>query len=400
MINLESFHVFNWKKKPEKLKYFALFFRGLQHCKNLTELNLPTHFGDYANYTPNIKKLKVKGSLDFNLEDLNWIAKFKTLEILKLEVLRWENKEIDIEDYTGEMFNKLTHLKSLEMDDCSLMFEPDFLINIHEIIPSLETLVMEQGSDLCFPMDIDYLVEVLDSIGDVKNLCIKDYVNPFYLLNNTDFNRTEPTNLNEDQIKSIFETAMDIINKKFSIDSTSLKIVDNKYGWSIAKEKEKAPTMTQLHFKCTAKDEQGKTCTEFFLEKAEWEKHEKDGLKWIKNIVDELYSMDNVRILKRTTAMGYYDYNYLTALEKVTNHCDQLSKTTPRERYWRVRSKKIVLAQGAFERPLVFADNDRPGIMMASAGKKYLSRYGVLPGKSVVLFTFFYLNLEPYFPHH
>ena len=44
--------------------------------------------------------------------------------------------------------------------------------------------------------------------------------------------------------------------------------------------------------------------------------NEKDGLKWIKNIVDELYSMDNVRILKRTTAMGYYDYNYLTALEK------------------------------------------------------------------------------------
>ena len=115
--------------------------------------------------------------------------------------------------------------------------------------------------------------------------------------------------------------------------------------------------------------------------------NEKDGIKCIKNIVDELYSMDNVRILKRTTAMGYYDYNYLTALEKVTNHCDQLSKTLPRERYWRVRSKKIVLAQGAFERPLVFADNDRPGIMMASAGKKYLSRYGVLPGKSVVLFT-------------
>ena len=65
--------------------------------------------------------------------------------------------------------------------------------------------------------------------------------------------------------------------------------------------------------------------------------------------------------------MGYYDYNYLTALEKVTNHHVEFSSTLPRERYWRIRSKKVILAQGAFERPLVFADNDRPGIMMASA---------------------------------
>jgi hypothetical protein len=177
------------------MKYFARFFYGLQHCKNLTELSLPTHFGDYASYTPNIKKLKVKGSLEFNLEDLDWIAKFEKLEILKLEVLRWEGKEIDIEDYTRRMFGKLTHLKNLELDDCSLMFEPDFLVNIHEIIPSIETLVMEQGSDLCFPMDIDYLEEVLDSIGNIKHLSIKDYCVPFYLLNNEDFRRTLPNDL-------------------------------------------------------------------------------------------------------------------------------------------------------------------------------------------------------------
>ena len=115
--------------------------------------------------------------------------------------------------------------------------------------------------------------------------------------------------------------------------------------------------------------------------------NEKDGKKWLKKIIDELNGLANVVILKRTTAMGYYDYNYLTALEKVTNHHVEFSSTLPRERYWRIRSKKVILAQGAFERPLVFADNDRPGIMMASAGQKYLSRYGVLPGKSVVLFT-------------
>ncbi len=115
--------------------------------------------------------------------------------------------------------------------------------------------------------------------------------------------------------------------------------------------------------------------------------NEKDGKKWLKKIIEELNGLANVTILKRTTAMGYYDYNYLTALEKVTNHHAEFSSTLPRERYWRIRSKKVILAQGAFERPLVFADNDRPGIMMASAGQKYLSRYGVLPGKSVVLFT-------------
>ena len=108
---------------------------------------------------------------------------------------------------------------------------------------------------------------------------------------------------------------------------------------------------------------------------------------WIRIVREELESYEHVKLLNRTSAMGYYDYNYVTALEKVTNHHQELSKTLPRERYWRIRAKKIILAQGAFERPLVFADNDRPGIMMASAGMKYLCRYGVLPGKSAVLFT-------------
>ncbi len=109
--------------------------------------------------------------------------------------------------------------------------------------------------------------------------------------------------------------------------------------------------------------------------------------KYIKSIIDELQSMSNVTVLTRTTATGYYDYNYLTALQKVTNHWKELSKTVPRERFWRIRAKKVILAQGAFERPLVFSDNDRPGIMMASAARKYLNSYGVLPGKSITLFT-------------
>ena len=108
---------------------------------------------------------------------------------------------------------------------------------------------------------------------------------------------------------------------------------------------------------------------------------------WIQETIDELESLDNVTVLKRTTAMGYYDYNYLTALEKVTNHLPELVKNIPRERYWRIRSKKVILSQGAFERPLVFSGNDIPGVMMASAGQIYLKEYGVLSGKAVVLFT-------------
>ena len=285
MLNLETLHIMDDSGydyiEPDKIRYFAPFFRGLQDCKSLSELNLHTLFGDYADYTPNIKKLKVKGNWEFDLEDLDWIAKFEKLEILKLEQFRTEHKETDIEDFTRKMFGKLTHLKSLELDDCSLMYEPDFLMNIQEIIPSLKTLDMKQNSDVSFPMDVDYLVEVLDSIGNIKNLYVKGYCKgycvPFYILNNKDFDRTLTNNLDEDAIKSVFQTAMDIINKKFSIELTRFEIVDNEYGWTIKKDKGKPPTMTQLAYKCTFKDELGKTCTEFFAEKAKLEEHIRKG---------------------------------------------------------------------------------------------------------------------------
>ena len=223
MINLETLHVFDWKKKPEKLKYFALFFRGLQHCKTLSELILPMEFREYAKYTPNIKKLEIEGSSELPLEEVDWIANFEKLEILKLKFLRFKDKATDIKDFTAEMFGKLTHLKSLELNDCALMYEHAFLMNIHEIIPSLKTLIMTSDpSDSMFPMNIEYLVAVLDSIGNIKNLCIKgdSYGAPFYLLNNKCFDRTLPNNLDRNQIGCIFHDAFDIVNQKFSIDST------------------------------------------------------------------------------------------------------------------------------------------------------------------------------------
>ena len=246
MSNLETLHIMDDSGyvyiEPGKMKYFAHFFRGLQHCTNLSELNLAMPFGDYAEYIPNIKKMKVKGNSEFHLEDLEWIVKFEKLEILKLEMLKTEDKETNMEDFTKKMFGKLTYLKSLELDDCSLMYEPEFLINIHKMIPLLETLNMEQNFSKSFPMDANYLVEVLDSIGNIKNLCIKDWGVPFYILNNKDFDRI----LDEDEIKSVFQTAMDIINKKFSIELNRFEIVDKEYGWTIKKKEGKPATMTQV----------------------------------------------------------------------------------------------------------------------------------------------------------
>ena len=87
--------------------------------------------------------------------------------------------------------------------------------------------------------------------------------------------------MDEGQIRAIFHTAFDIINKKFSIDSTSLGIVDNQYGWSIKKDKGKPPTLTQLPFKCTWMGGfSDTTCTEFFAEKTKWEEHEAEESTW------------------------------------------------------------------------------------------------------------------------
>ena len=174
----------------------------------------------------------------------------------------------------------MTNLRILELDDCALMYQPEFLMNIHEIIPPLETLIMTTNLGEPVHMDVNYLIGVLDSIGNVKNLYIKGYGFQ-YLLNNKEFRRPVQKYLNEDQTLIILDRAMEVINKKFPINSTCFKIVDNETGWSIKKEEGKAPTMTKLPYKCTYKDDRewmggdGETCTEFFEEKAKFEEHMK-----------------------------------------------------------------------------------------------------------------------------
>ena len=96
-----------------------------------------------------------------------------------------------------------------------------------------------------------------------------------------------------------------------------------------------------------------------------------------------------VRIMTRTTAFGLYDYNTAGLLERVADH--QLGKRMskneylPRQRFWTVRAAFTIVATGALERHIAFANNDRPGIMTAAAARTYLNRYGVLAGQRIVL---------------
>jgi sarcosine oxidase subunit alpha len=108
---------------------------------------------------------------------------------------------------------------------------------------------------------------------------------------------------------------------------------------------------------------------------------------WIAGVVAELAAMPEVTLLPRTNVFGYMDHNYLTLMERVTDHLPERPAHLPRQRMWKVRAAQTVLAQGAHERPLVFAGNDLPGVMLASAVRNFINRYGVLPGNRAVVVT-------------
>jgi sarcosine oxidase subunit alpha len=108
---------------------------------------------------------------------------------------------------------------------------------------------------------------------------------------------------------------------------------------------------------------------------------------WVEKTIATLRQAERVTLLPRTQAFGYFAQNFVALAERVTDHRARPALAGPRERLWQVRSKQVVLAAGAIERPLVFAGNDRPGIMLAGAARVYLNRYGVLPGTRVVVFT-------------
>ena len=95
-----------------------------------------------------------------------------------------------------------------------------------------------------------------------------------------------------------------------------------------------------------------------------------------------------MHLLTRTTVVGHWHHNYLMLFERVADHDPALLREgAPRHRLWKVRAKQVILATGAIERPIAFANNDRPGIMLASAARAMVERYGVSPGVEGIVFT-------------
>lgn len=116
-----------------------------------------------------------------------------------------------------------------------------------------------------------------------------------------------------------------------------------------------------------------------------------DGLRsddWIAHAAARLAACEEAQVLFRTTVVGYHDHNSLTMVEQLGDEA-VCAGDTGRARYrtWLVRVKRVVLATGAIERPLVFPGNDRPGAMLASASRQYVARYAAVPGRRAVVFT-------------
>ncbi len=108
---------------------------------------------------------------------------------------------------------------------------------------------------------------------------------------------------------------------------------------------------------------------------------------WSKGIVSELRSLPNVTILTRTTVFGAYDGGTFGLVERVADHKAEPDPGEPRQRYIVLRARQAVIAAGAIERPIPFGNNDRPGVMLASAARAYLNRFAVLAGRNIVVFT-------------
>ena len=113
----------------------------------------------------------------------------------------------------------------------------------------------------------------------------------------------------------------------------------------------------------------------------------KPTAEWLADAIDTLSTRPNVTILPRTTAFGYYNQNHVCLAERIADHLAKPGPHLPRERLWQVRAGRVILATGAHERPLVFADNDRPGIMLADSVRTYINRYAVAPGRRIVIAT-------------
>ena len=106
---------------------------------------------------------------------------------------------------------------------------------------------------------------------------------------------------------------------------------------------------------------------------------------WVKKTIEALGKMDNITLRIRTMASGLYDHGYLLAYERIADHTPGDGR--PRHRLWRIRAGHVVTATGAIERPLSFAGNDIPGVMLAGAVRDYVVNWAVSPGDRTVIVT-------------
>ena len=108
-----------------------------------------------------------------------------------------------------------------------------------------------------------------------------------------------------------------------------------------------------------------------------------EKLGWVQAMVNRFLAAGG-HLKLRTTAFGLYDGTVAGLIERRTDHLAEKPKNTPREVFHILHAEAILLATGAGERVIAFGDNDRPGVMNASAVQSYINRYGVAPGKRIV----------------
>ena len=113
----------------------------------------------------------------------------------------------------------------------------------------------------------------------------------------------------------------------------------------------------------------------------------KSHKNWLKTTLAELASMDNVTLMLRSTVFGVYDHGIYGVLERRSDHLNPEKTREVRQIMWKIMAKTAILASGASERPIAFSDNDRPGIMLASASLAYAQRFGVATGGRISLMT-------------
>lgn len=111
------------------------------------------------------------------------------------------------------------------------------------------------------------------------------------------------------------------------------------------------------------------------------------GHDWAAETAERLAALPNVRLMTRTTVLGAFDHGIYGALERVSDHLPVPPEGKPRQILWRIYSTRAILAAGATERPIVFENNDRPGIMMAGALRAYANRWAATPAQEIAVFT-------------